>query len=296
MVGHDTIFGAKVISENNPTLRRRELGVLLRSMRIERELTVDEVAERAMFSTTKLSRLETGRVGASPRDIRDLCIVYGITSAAERERLMTLAREGKQRAWWQQYGLPEATYLGLETEADSISDYDTDIISGLLQVEGYIRALHQGNTSPPPDEHAVEQRTEARLRRQALLTRQDAPQFHYIMDESTLHRPIGGHIVMRAQMARIVEIAHLPNVTIQIIPFSVGAHPGLASNFVILEFGKPTMNDVVYVEGLIGNIYLESAADLMRYRQAFSRLQSIALNPEESIAMVARIAETYEGR
>ena len=135
-------------SENNPTLRRRQLGFLLRQLRTERGLSIDEVTERAMFSATKLSRLETGRVGASPRDIRDLCIVYGITDPAERDRLMTLAREGKQRAWWQQFDLPYATYVGLEAEATSISEYESDVVPGLLQVEGYARAILKSAIPP----------------------------------------------------------------------------------------------------------------------------------------------------
>ena len=280
-------------SENNPTLRRRELGFLLRQMRTERGLNIDDVTERAMFSATKLSRLETGRVGASPRDIRDLCIVYGITDAAERDRLMALAREGKQRAWWQQYDLPYATYVGLEAEAVSIRDYYPDIVPGLLQVEGYARAIFDSG-DPPLESAAVEQRIEARIRRQALLTQDDAPMYHCIIDEGALRRPVGGRTVMRAQLARIIEVASLAKVTFQVIPFDVGAHPGLDSNFVILAFGKSMVNDVVYVEGAVGNIYLETSADLERYERIFSRLQSIALNPEGSAAMVTRIAATYE--
>ena len=279
--------------ETNPTLRRRELGSLLRRLRSERGLSIEDVAERAMFSATKLSRLETGRVGASPRDIRDLCLVYGITDRAERERLMALAREGKQRAWWQQYDLPYASYVGLEAEAASISDYNSDIVPGLLQVEGYARAILESG-DPPLDHAAMQQRTDARVRRQALLTHDDAPLFHYIVDESALHRPIGGPGVMRAQLARIIDAARLPKVTFQIVPLDVGAHPGLMSNFVILEFDKPEVNNVVYVEGAVGNIYLESAADLERYRRIFFRLQAIALDPEGSAAKIARIAEAYE--
>jgi hypothetical protein len=249
-----------------------------------------------MFSPTKLSRLETGRVGASPRDIRDLCIVYGITDTAERERLADLAREGKQRAWWQQYDLPYATYIGLETEATSISDYSSDIVPGILQVEGYARAIFETG-DPPLDNAGIEQRTEARMRRQALLTRDEGPlsQYTLIVDEGALRRPIGSAAVMRSQLARIIEAASLHKVTFHVIPFGVGAHPGLQSNFVILEFDKATVNDVVYVEGAVGNIYLESAADLVRYKRILSRLQSIALDPEGSVAMIARIAETYEG-
>jgi transcriptional regulator with XRE-family HTH domain len=289
-------FGVHVVSESNPTLRRRELGFLLRRLRTDRGLSIEDVTERAMFSTTKLSRLETGRVGASPRDIRDLCLVYGITDTAERERLMALAREGKQRAWWQQYDLPNATYIGLETEAGAISDYDTDILPGLLQVEGYARAIIEAG-DPPLDQAAVDQRIEVRLRRQTLLTRDDAPlaRYHVIVDEGALRRPVGGAAVMRTQLARIVEIADQPKVTFQVIPLSVGAHPGLQSNFAILEFDMPEVNDVVYVEGAVGNIYLESTAELTRYKRMFSRLQSIALDPEGSVAMTARIAESYRG-
>jgi transcriptional regulator with XRE-family HTH domain len=282
-----------VANEGNPTLRRRELGFLLRQLRTERELSIDDVAERAMFSATKLSRLETGRVGASPRDIRDLCIVYGITDAAERERLMALAREGKQRAWWQRFEVPYATYIGLEAEAVSISDYNTDVVTGLLQVEGYARAIFE-SSEPPLEPASIEQRIEARLKRQALLAQDDGPLFHCILDEGALRRPVGGPAVMRAQLARIIEIARLAKVTFQLIPFAVGAHPALDSTFVILEFNKPMVNDVVYVEGVVGNIYLESPAELERYKQMFSRLRSIALDPESSAAMVARIAESYK--
>jgi transcriptional regulator with XRE-family HTH domain len=292
-VRHKSYIGASVASETNPTLRRRELGSLLRQLRTERRLSIDDVAERAMFSATKLSRLETGRVGASPRDIRDLCIVYGITDGAERERLMALAREGKQRAWWQQFGLPYATYVGLEAEATSIRDYNPDIVPGLLQVEGYARAIFESG-DPPLDPVTLEGRIEARIRRQALLTREDAPLLYYVVDEGALRRAIGGPVVMRAQLARIIEAASLPMVTFQVIPFEVGAHPGLDSNFVILEIAGPRVNDVVYVEGAAGNIYLEHPTELERYRRIFSRLQSIALDSEGSVAMVTRIAAAYE--
>ena len=280
--------------EGNPTLRRRELGFLLRQLRTQRGLSLDEVTERAMFSATKLSRLETGRVGASPRDIRDLCIVYGITDPGERDRLTELAREGKQRAWWQQFDLPYATYVGLEAEAVSISLYDTDLIPGLLQVEPYARAIFEAG-DPPLEPAAIRQRIEARMRRQALLTGDDGPLFHCIIDESALRRSIGGAATTRAQLARLIASASLPRVTIQVVPLAAGAHPGLASNFTVLEFSKPMVNDVIYVEGAVGNIYLESAADLERYRRIFSRLRTIALDQEGSAALVAEILAAHEG-
>ncbi len=294
--GHRTLYeldGMKVADDTNPTLRRRELGFLLRQLRTERGLSVEDVTGRLLFSPTKLSRLETGRAGASQRDIRDLCDLYEITDPAERQRLMTLAKEGKQRGWWQQYALPDATYVSLEGEAASISDYNSDVVTGLLQVEDYARAVLKV-AEPPVDDAALEQRLEARIKRQALLTRDDGPLFHSILDEGALHRPVGGAAVMRAQLERIIELASLPKVTFQLIPLDLGAHPAMDSTFVILEFQDSMVNDVVYVEGLVGNLYMETAADLDRYKQTFSRLRSIALSPEDSIALVKRIAVTYK--
>ena len=285
-------LGIEVVGEGNPTLRRRELGFLLRKLRTERGLSVDDVTRRLLFSATKVSRLETGRAGASPRDIRDLCVLYEVTDPAERERLMSLAREGKQRAWWQEFALPYATYVGLEAEASSLSDYNTDVVTGLLQVESYARAFLEV-ADPPLDPHAIEQHVEARVRRQAMLEQDVGPVLHCILDEGALHRPVGGAAVMRDQLARIVEVAALQKVTFQLIPLAIGAHPALDSTFVIIQFDEPMINDVVYVAGTVGNIYLENASDLERYNRLFSRLRSIALSPEESIALISRISEAY---
>ena len=278
--------------ESNPTLRRRELGFLLRRYRVERGLSVEEVTARLLFSATKLSRLETGRAGVSPRDIRDLCELYQITDPAERQRLTDLAKEGKQRAWWQDYSLPYATYVGLEAEATSISDYHSDLISGLLQVEAYARAIFE-TAEPPLDDATIDQRIEARLRRQAILTQDHGPRFHCILDEGALRRPVGGPAAMRIQLANIIDVAAWPRVTFQLIPLDIGAHPGMDSNFSVLEFEEPMVNDVVYIEGLVGNIFLESASELDRYKQVFARLRSFALSPDDSIALVRTIAATY---
>lgn len=295
--GHRTSFefdGIKVAGEgqSNPTLRRRELGFLLRQLRAEQGLSVEDVTTRLLFSPTKLSRLETGRSGASPRDIRDLCDLYEVADPAERQRLMALAREGKQRGWWQEYALPYATYVGLEDQAASISEYKSDIVSGLLQVEDYSRAILQA-VEPSLDEATIERQVVARIKRQSLLTKDNGPWFHCILDEGALRRPVGGPAVMRAQLERIIDCAGLGKVTFQLIPLGLGAHPGLESNFIVLGFETPMVNDVVYVEGLVGNIYLEDASALERYKHIFSRLHSIALSQEKSILLVKRIAETY---
>ena len=206
---------------------------------------------------------------------------------------MALARGGKQRAWWQEYALPYATYVGLEAEAISISDYHSHLIAGLLQVESYAREIFKV-AEPPLDAAIIEQRVEARIRRQVLLTQDSGPLFHAILDEGALRRPVGGANVMQAQMQRIIEVASLPKVTFQVIPLGIGAHPGMDSNFAILGFEESTVNDVVYVEGLIGNLYLENAAELERYKRIFTRLGSIALSHDDSIALVAEIEATCE--
>ena len=281
------------------------MGFLLRHLRSESGLSIEVAADRAMFSQTKLSRLETGRVGASPRDIRDLLLVYGITDPVKREQLMVLAREGKQRAWWQGLDLPYETYIGLEAEAASICDYNSDVVNGLLQVEGYARAIFEAG-EPPVDQATIDRRTDVRLKRQALLkpeallarqlpvAREGEPVFRFILDEGSLHRPVGGPAVMRTQLARLIDVAKLPRVTFRLIPLKVGAHPALDSTFVILAFDNPSVNDVVYVEGAVGNIYLESAADLQRYRRMWSKLETIALSPEDSVALLSSIESTYD--
>jgi len=250
-------------------------------------MTVEQAAERLLFSMSKLSRMETGHGIATARDIRDLCDLYGVTDEAERDRLMSLAREGKQQAWWQSYDLPYSTYVGLEAEAVSISDFQSSVVPGLLQTADYARAGHEG-AMPRLDPDQIERQIEAKLTRQSLLTQADPPSFKVVLDEAVLHRAVGGPQVMGAQLGRLIEAARLPNVTVQVIPFTLGAHPAVESNFNILKMPAPTRG-VVFVEGLVGSIYLERDDDLKRYQQIFERLQNIALSPKDTIDAIAKI-------
>jgi transcriptional regulator with XRE-family HTH domain len=275
----------------SPTLRRRELGALLRAHRLELGLTVEQVAERLLCSPSKVSRMETGQRGATLRDVRDLCTLYGIADDEERERLMTLARESKQQAWWQSYDLPYSTYVGLEAAAATIRDYDSAVVPGLLQTADYTRARHVG-TMPRLEADQIERRVEVTLTRQLVLTQQYPPRFWSILDEAVLHRVVGGPAVMKAQLEHLIEASSQPRITIQVIPYEVGAHPALDSIFTIVEFdgGVP---GVVYVEGLVGSIYLERPDDLDRYRQVFDRLSSIALSPEDSVALMRKVRTAH---
>ncbi|MGH3980752.1 MAG: helix-turn-helix domain-containing protein [Pseudonocardiaceae bacterium] len=264
-----------------PTLRRRELGHRLRELRHLLDLTLEQVAGRLMVSTTKISRIESGARGVSLRDVRDLCGIYGV-SGDEVDRLMALARESKERAWWQEHDLPVTTYIGLEQTATAISEYSASVVPGLLQTEDYITALIEG-MKPKLTADSVRQQVELRLARQRLLSEVGGPQLWVVVDEAALHMMVGGTVVMRGQLDMLTNAARMTNVHLQVMPFEAGAHPGLNSNFIILDLGRRDVSDVVYVEGLLGNIYLERVNDLERYRRIFDQLRAAALSPRQSV-------------
>jgi transcriptional regulator with XRE-family HTH domain len=275
----------------SPTVRRRELGALLRGLRLKKQLTVERAAEQLMFSMSKLSRIETGHGVPTARDLRDLCELYGVTGAAERDRMARLAAEGRQQAWWQSYDLGYETYAGLEAEASAISAFQSSVIHGLLQTAEYARAGHE-SAMPKLDPDQIDLQIEAKLTRQDILTREGPPRLAVVFDEAALHRLAGGRQVMAVQLAKVLDMSALPNVDVRVLPFAAGSHPGLESNFTILELTGQAP-DVVFVEGLIGSVYLERASDLKRYREIFCRLQSMALNPQDSVTLIAELLRNY---
>lgn len=279
-------------SAGSPTVRRRQLGALLRALRNDRGLTVEQVAGELLCSPSKVSRMETGERGATARDIRDLCGIYGVSDLAHRDRLMRLAAAGKRQGWWQGYELDYfAKYVGLEEDAIGTRNFQSTTVPGLLQTADYARAMYESGV-PQFTPERIDEQIKVRLTRQQSLTRDPTLQFWTLLDEPVLHRLVGGYRIMRDQLQRMVEAAQLPNVTIQIIPFSAGAHPAMESSFDILEFGTIAPS-LVYVEGLIGYMYLERPQDLQRYDLVFERLRDIALNPQESIELIAEMAARY---
>ncbi len=283
---------AFVPAVRSPTVRRRELGALLRKLRLENGFTVEQAAERLMFSMSKLSRMETGHGAATLRDVRDLCDLYGVADEAERERMTQLAREGKQTGWWQGYDLDYfATYVGLEAAAVGIKSYQSTIVPGLMQTRDYARAMYEAGV-PKFTPERIEEHIEVRLTRQQLLMQNPPVRLDVILDEAVLHRMVGGPRVMRTQLDRLIEVSNQPNISMQVIPYALGAHPAMDSTFNILEFAGPA-SSVVYVEGLVGWIYIERPQDIDRYRQVFEHLRTVALTPQESIELLARIGAGY---
>jgi transcriptional regulator with XRE-family HTH domain len=281
-----------VAEVRSPTVRRRELGALLRALRLERGLTVEQVAERLLCSPSKVSRMETGHRGATARDIRDLCNLYEVTDPAERSRMSRLAAEGKQQGWWQSYELDSfATYVGLEQEATAIRQYQSTAIPGLLQTSDYARAMADVLVPEVSPERAAEF-VEVKRRRQARLAGDPPLPLTAVLDEAVLHRAVGGPTVMGAQLDHLTEASEIHNVTIRIIPYEAGAHPAMDSTFTIIQFTEPVPS-VVYVEGLIGWLYLERPQDITRYEQVFENLCNMSLNPQESTELVAKVGAKY---
>ncbi|GEM_PF-76945 len=280
-----------VRAAHSPIAARRELGVLLRTFRLQKGLSVRQVAEHLMCSANKVRGMEASFRAGTLRDVRDLCDLYGLISDAERDRMMKLAEESKQRGWWQAYGLAYDTYVGLEEEAERISAFHSSVINGLLQTADYARAGHEG-AMPRLGPDQIELQIEAKVTRQRILTRGNPPRFSAVLDEAALHRIFGGSQVMAVQLAKVLKMSALPNIVVQVIPYGVGAHPAMESNFTILELPAPTPG-VVYVEGLIGSVYLERAEDLKRYREIFNRLQSIALSPDGTADLIADLSRFY---
>lgn len=275
----------------NPTVRRRVLGTELRRLRGAAGLTIDDVAEALEFSASKVSRIETAKVGASPRDVRDMLELYGVTDE-QRQEVLRVAKDARERGWWHAYSdvvRSTSPYVGLEAAADRIETYEASLVPGLLQTPEYARAvIHVLHPKAGP--HEVDRLLELRQERQARLERKDPPILWAILDEASLRRPVGGRVVMRRQLRRLVEDAGRRIVTIQVLPFSVGEHAALYGSFTILRFQDPTLSDVVYLEKPVNAPLLESDEELEYYSQAFDRLRGLALDPVASNALLTELA------
>jgi transcriptional regulator with XRE-family HTH domain len=264
--------------------------MLLRGLRIERGWTVEHVAEQLLVSPSKVSRLETGHRGASSRDMRDLCDLYGVADDVRRQ-LLDLAAEGKQLAWWQSRGLYYSTYVGLESGASAISDFGLGLIPGLLQTPEYARAVLTA-FRPRLDATEIEQRLTGRLDRQSLLTSPDAPGFDAVIDEAVLHRGAGDRAIMRGQLEHLLAASQRPNITIRILRYEIGILPVTINKFIILSFGGEVPG-VVFIEGLTRDLYLDDENDLAAYREAFDVLRGLAASAEDSREMITRIKAAW---
>jgi len=274
-------------------VRERRLARTLRQLRDNAGLTIEEVAEKLELSASTVSRMETAQVGVRARDLRDLLDTYGVTGA-ERDQLLQIARERRQQYWWREYkDLPNIAVAGLEADASTIWQYSTQLVPGLLQTDSYARAVLEAIRldAKPGD---IERRLELRLHRQALLTSENAPEYWVVLDEAVARRQVGGPATMAEQLLQLIEVAKLPNVTLQLLPFDSGEHAGMDGEFTLYHYRESADPDVVYIENTGSDLYLEAPEVTRRYNKIFDHLRAAAQNPGESIRTLGGIQSQLE--
>lgn len=278
-----------MLPSTGPTMLRRQLGAELRRFRERAQRTVADVAGQLGWSESKLSRIETAHTGISKPDLERLLAVYGADTTVQA-RLATMSGRARQRAWWEAYGQalldPYESYIGFEAEATGILTYESQVVPGLLQTSEYASAVVQAYSLDEPLDY-IDQRVQVRMARQALLTRDPAPQFWAILDEAALRRQVGGPNVLRRQMLRLIEISERPTITIQVLPFSAGAHPALDGSFILLDFPSGPDQSLVYSEGKTGGVLRHKSEQVALYRLSFEALRDNSLSPDESRALIA---------
>jgi transcriptional regulator with XRE-family HTH domain len=280
-----------------PTLRLRRLAAELRSLRAAAGLTREDVTQRTGINEATLYRIESGRARPQVRTLMALLSLYEVAEPAHSE-LMALSRQSSEQNWLQSFpsGLPGpyTTYITFEGEARCLLNYESLFIPGLLQTEPYARAALQRGL-PTATGEEIRRLVDARMGRQAVLTRQPPLRLWTIIDEAALHRPVGGWNVMNAQLEHLTVAAELPQVTLQVLPYDAGGHPGMAGAFAILQFGEPSANDVVYIESQAADLFLESQLDVSHFAAIFEHLRAQALPPEASVSFIQRIISELNG-
>lgn len=279
----------------SPTLRRRELSARLKELREKAGVSVAQAAEALGCSVDKVHWIERAEWNRPRwRDVRDLLDAYTVTDSRLREYLIQLAKDSGQQDWWHPYKsmLSETytTYIAFEGEAEQLLTFELADIPGLLQTQDYARAhASEGPAEIGADE--IDERVKVRAERQRILERDNPVRLFAVIDEAALRRPVGGQEVMRAQLRHLIAMAAHPKVTIQVLPFEAGPHPGTGGRFTILSFPGAGTPDAVYIETIAGELLIESG-DVDRYQAVFRRLNAKALAPEDTIAMIDRMARS----
>jgi transcriptional regulator with XRE-family HTH domain len=282
----------EVQPEGGPTVGRMLIGSTLRRLRTEKGITRDEAGDAIRASAWKIHRMENGQVGFKDRDLVDLLRLYGITDEEEIAALLEIAREANSPGWWFRYSdlVPPwfRTYMDLESAATLIRTYQGQLVPGLLQTADYARATIAGMLLPRSPEE-VERRVTLKLARQQILERPDGPRLWAVVDEAALRRPVGGEQVMREQLQRLIDAARLPNVVLQVLPVSVGAHPAMAGAFSILRFADRDLPDIVYVEHLTNAHYLDKRDDVNPHLHVMDSISMRAAPPPKTVDILHKI-------
>lgn len=277
-----------MMQRRKKTVRGRRLSIELKRLREAAGLSGDQIASRLDWSQSKISRIETGRIAVSSKDLRSLLDLYEV-SEGQRDRCFELAKGANVKGWWAAYAdaIPRdyADYIELESAACSILTYSPQVISGILQSEDYAqRVVQSALLISPPGE--VSRRVKVRMERQDRLSSDPSRALSVVLDEAALRRQVGGPGVMEAQLKHLLALAEQANFTIRVLPSTVGEHPATAGEFTILQFPDSDDADVVHVEAMTSSLYVEEEAEVFRYVLAFNQLCTLALSPSESIAFI----------
>jgi transcriptional regulator with XRE-family HTH domain len=288
-------IGGIMAASPSPTVRRKRLGIELRRLREQADLTCEEVGHRLDCSGTRISRIETGRISIRPGDVRELLEIYGITGAGA-DLLVQLAREARQKGWWHTYGRALPTwfeaYVGLEAAAVRFRDFQSMVIPGLLQTEDYARAVLRAAPYPGTADD-IDRQVALRMERQSILDQPSPPDLWLVLTESVVRVQVRGPVVMRSQLRRLIDVAERPSVTLQVLPVTIAAQVQPISPFTILEFPDAADPTVVYLEHLTGSLFLEAEEEIRRYTVVFDHLRAEALGKAASIDLIAGAAAEF---
>ena len=281
-----------------PTVRRRQLGKELRRLREGAGKTIAEAAQWVGIKSPTISKIENGRQAIRPTNVRLLLQLYGI-GAPEADTLIRLAGEANQRGWWASYGdtVPDwfRNFVGLESDASEIDGYDSELVPGQLQTAEYAEAIIMA-AHPNTTQTELTRLVTFRRQRQERLVGNTPPRLHFVLNEAVLRRPVGGPEAFARQLDYLAEMARLPHVDLQVLPFSTGPHAAMGQTFTVVRFpGDEAGLDFAYLENDRGALYLERPADVERYQAIFSQLAVASLTSGETREFLAKVSpETGE--
>jgi transcriptional regulator with XRE-family HTH domain len=273
-------------------VKRRRLRTELRSARVAADLTQDQVAEAMEWSPSKIIRIEAGSVGVSANDMKALLRLYHIADPERVDELLALARVARERSTTYKGASPKLLqFIDYEAAASAIHMFQTVVVPGLLQTEEYARTV----ISMVRPREQVEALVKLRMKRQEILARTDPVEFDVIIDEAVIHRQVGGEAVMRRQIHHLVEMANKKNVTLQVVRFNSGAHPGMQGPFVIFEFPDAEDDEVLYLETSHGELIIRDEPDeLATHEERLAALRKLSAKPKDSVAFLERVAAGEE--
>jgi transcriptional regulator with XRE-family HTH domain len=282
-----------VAGRKAPTIRLRRLAGELKRLRVAASLKQEEVAERTGLDASSIYRIERAMNRPQRRTVVALLDLYAVTDQGRRATLLGWLKDSGQQGWFQVYEpyLPEQyqTFIGFEYEAESLRNYESLFVPGLLQTEDYARAVIRG-VVPTISSEDVQRRVEVRMQRQIVFQRPTPMRLWAVMDEAAIRREVGGPSVMRAQLERLLQAAASPHIKLQVVPFAAGAHPGMPGSCIVMNFADPFDAPLVYLDSLAGDLFLETADDVERFSATFERIAAQALNPTQTKKLIQEAA------